>query len=83
MLREIEANFGVAPQGQLFGRNDNLALSQQFDQVQGKLRFDCIGIKLAETFKKAIASLMSGRWPMAIKRARAWLSLIAPMRGNS
>ncbi|HEH9441312.1 TPA: 16S rRNA (cytosine(1407)-C(5))-methyltransferase RsmF [Aeromonas sobria] len=64
MLQEIAANFGVVPQGQLFGRNDEIWLFPHlFEQVQGKLRFDRIGIKLAETFKKGYR--LTHQWALA------------------
>ncbi len=64
MLREIEGNFGIVPHGQLFGRNDEIWLfPHAFEQVQGKLRFDRIGIKLAETFKKGYR--LTHEWALA------------------
>ncbi|MFR9705069.1 16S rRNA (cytosine(1407)-C(5))-methyltransferase RsmF, partial [Aeromonas sanarellii] len=36
---------------------------QSFDQVQGKMRFDRIGIKLAETFKKGYR--LTHEWALA------------------
>lgn len=64
MLQEIEASFGVAARGQLFGRNDEIWLfPHAFEQAQGKLRFDRIGIKLAETFKKGYR--LTHEWALA------------------
>lgn len=64
ILREIEANFGVTPRGLLFGRNNEIWLFPQlFEQVQGKLRFDRIGIKLAETFKQGYR--LTHEWALA------------------
>ena len=64
MLREIEGNFGIVPHGQLFDRNDEIWLfPHAFEQVEGKLRFDRIGIKLAETFKKGYR--LTHEWALA------------------
>ncbi|MGL5814676.1 MAG: 16S rRNA (cytosine(1407)-C(5))-methyltransferase RsmF [Aeromonas sp.] len=64
MVREIEGNFGVAPRGVLYGRNDEIWLFPElFERVQGKLRFDRIGIKLAETFKKGYR--LTHEWALA------------------
>ncbi|MGL5030332.1 MAG: 16S rRNA (cytosine(1407)-C(5))-methyltransferase RsmF [Aeromonas sp.] len=64
MLREIDTQFGVTVQGQLFARNDEIWLFPSlFDQVQGKLRFDRIGIKLAETFNKGYR--LTHEWALA------------------
>ena len=54
---EIAASFGIAPSGRLFGRNDGSGSSRAFPSgYRGKLRFDRIGIKLAETFKEGISA---------------------------
>lgn len=64
MLREIAANFGVVPRGVLHGRNDEIWLfPEQFEHLQGKLRFDRIGLKLAETFKKGYR--LTHEWALA------------------
>ncbi len=64
ILREIEANFGVAPQGQLFGRNDEIWL---FPSSLIRCRASCVSIASASSWprrsRKAIASLMS--WALA------------------
>lgn len=64
MAHDIATTFGVALQGQLFGRNDEIwCFPALFEQVQGKLRFDRIGFKLAETFKKGYR--LTHEWALA------------------
>ena len=77
MLREIEGNFGISPMANCLAAMTRSGSSlTPSEQVQGKLRFDRIGIKLAETFKKGYR--LTHEWALAyghgrVRDASSWM----------
>ncbi|WP_368163445.1 16S rRNA (cytosine(1407)-C(5))-methyltransferase RsmF [Aeromonas sp. R6-2] len=64
LRQEIEQAYGVTLRGKLYGRDGEIWLfPEPVEQVIGKIRFDRIGFKLAETFKKGYR--LTHEWALA------------------
>lgn len=64
LRHDITTQFGVTMAGELYGREGEIWLfPTPLSQVMGKIRFDRIGIKLAETFKKGYR--LTHEWALA------------------